>query len=162
MDDPGTLGEKLTGFCQEADSHREAARSGDLGDGLRVLHERLLRARAGVDRVEEIVASLGRVRRDTSLTVEGCQDALEDAYARLVTAPSSHGGDQWTTGHERDAQRRLQTVSERLDLRRAQRVDGDVVAAYEYAKVKHRGLLDSCRTIEVRIRLIALEGQLER
>jgi hypothetical protein len=53
-------------------------------------------------------------------------------------------------------------VAETVALRRAERVLGDVDTALEVCRLFHRGLQDVRRDLELRIRLVSVEGYLER
>lgn len=150
---------KLSAMLEEAAGLRQMVRGGDIKESPTDLHNRLLDCRAALDRVEEILTDLSRLKAKTAQAVSERQDLYDDRYAQVATAPSGHA--EYSTGKEREAKYSLSLMDEQLNLRKAVRMDSELGAAVDYVKTLYWGLNGVRNDLDSRIRLIVLEGQLE-
>ncbi len=130
-------------------------------DGPAKVHEALLRARAVLDRVEEIVVTLTRLKGRTHSAYVTARHALKEAEDAAYTKRSVGFG-EYVTGRERDAWASTQTVTERLEFKRLERLDSEVGAALEACKIIFRGIDGVRRDADTRLRFMTFERQLER
>lgn len=126
-------------------------------DGPAELHEALIAHRRALDSMEPCVVALQRMHSRARDAATECRHKLEDAETK-----ASALRDEYTTAKEKDIHIRTQTVEERVALRRAERSREVFWDALEIGRIRHRGLNDSRRDLETRIRLISLTTSLER
>lgn len=143
---------------QEANELRKSVHhDGMPTEGPADLHDQLLRHRKAMDRLEEHLAVVGRVRAGVDRMVSAAQDVLDDAEAQATQLK-----EEYSTALEKNSHIRLQTLDQRIVLRKAVRRRSEVVEVHEFIKVMHRGVDASRRDLDSRIRLITLQGSLEK
>lgn len=140
---------------------RDACPSGTVEDDPGTLHEHLLLTRAQIERLEGLTATLGRIRSRVNGMVEDLKGEYEDAYMQAATSNSVGFGD-YTSAKEKDAHYDLAAIKQKVALRKGQRTFRDVDASWNYCRTLLRGAEGVHRDLEVRIRLITLQGQLDR
>lgn len=152
-----TINPKLAALAVEANELRTIGLSNE-SETLSDLYERLLRARQSQDRLEAIVAELGRLRSRARIQVAQANDTYEDAW-RAVMDKTKIG--EYSSAKEREAMYTSGAVQELINLRKAKRLAADVDEVYEYCLLKYRGLDAARREIDSRVRLINVQGMLE-
>lgn len=151
--------ETLARLATEADTLRRAVVfDGDVGDSVTTLHERAIAMRRSQDRLEEITATLGRMRSQARRIVADAQDAYDDKVAEAIAGSQR---EEYSTAVERNASYDLVALAEKIKLRRAKRVLSQVDEVYEFVNMKNRGLIGARFDMDGRFRMMSFEMRLE-
>ena len=130
-------------------------------DGPRRVHDALLHARAVLDRSEEILVMLTRLKGRTHVSYVAARRALREAEDKAYQSRSV-GFEQYVSAREREAWVSTQTMPERMEFARAEKLDLEVELALDAVKVIHRGIDSVRRDADTRLRFMTFERQLER
>jgi hypothetical protein len=150
---------KLAGLLVEADKLRSQYGPGSTQESITDLHMRLVNIRGNLDRLEEIVATVGRVRARARMALTETQDQFDDRQAEIINA--SHI-EAFSTATERNAGYQTQMLDHRLTLRRAKRTLAEVEEVYEYVREMHRSLDANRRDIGTRFSMMSFELRMEK
>lgn len=167
MAEPASFGElpdpsaRLVEWLDECRKLRSSLEAPDLADGPHALMRQLVQARGTLDRVEEIVASLIRLKGQTREAVLSSKYRLEDAEGKAYQSRAV-AFSEYSTGREREAWVATQTTIEKVEFRRFTLLDERVGTALDEAKVVQRGVDAVRRDIDARLRIMTYERQLER
>lgn len=113
------------------------------------LHDTLVAADQALDRVETILAEVGRARSRTRVAVAEAQDAYDDQW-RTVMQQTRVG--EYSSAQERNATYQAGSVEQLIILRRVKRMLADVEESFDYINLKHRGLVAAARELDSRMR----------
>lgn len=142
---------------EAAELRASAVHDGVPTEGPGELHDQLLVHRRALDRLEDHVAKLSRLKARADRAVREKQDVLEDAEAH-----ADQLREEFSTAKERNAHLAVQTMDQRIALRKVTRQRDEIVEALEYCRTLYRGLDGSRRDLDARIRLITLQTSLEK
>lgn len=152
------LNPKLAALAIEANTLRELPGVSSESEGISDLHGRLVRTRQAQDRLEAIVADIGRVRSRVRLMVSDAKDAYDDAK---ITAMQRNRIGEYTSAEERSLTLKAASFDEYRILKQAERKEAEVTEVFDYCQLKYKGLDSARRDIDTRIRLISLQSSLE-
>ncbi len=169
--EPTSLESVLSGRVGLVMELRSGAPMPALSDGPSVIAEALVEVRSRLDRVEEQLSQLLRLRAAARRRARSAKDEVEDAWAERVagngSARRSRGNTaMWSAGDTAPRERYAEADLAVLDQRRAERRYGEQSAhaeeAVEVVQLAHRGLSDLRRDIHVMLRAFEMENSLER
>ncbi len=130
------------------------------------LTDSLAEIRCRLDRVEELLSRVIRIRARLQRCLHAAQATLDDAWDEAVTvqrsAPVRRGGDEYTTARERHAEANLATLDLRTATRHAAELAHHADEAVEVIRLAHRGLGDLRHEVLVLLRAVQFESHLER
>lgn len=159
--DDSSVIQAVEAWLVEARGLRGSLALPDPTDGPNALRRQIVQARSVLDRVEEIVSRLIQLRARVHDQLLVAQFALEDAEAEALKERKLAFA-EYTTRKERYGWIASETVIETGVWRHCQRLYDTVDAALDEAKLMHRGVDAVRRDVDVRLRVIGLERQLER
>lgn len=159
--DESSVTNAIESWLTEARTLRSHLDRPDVTDGPNALRRQIVQARSTLDRVEEIVARLIRLRGRVHDQLLVAQYALEDAEARAMGERQIAFG-EYSTKKERYAWLASETRAELEFLRPTQRLYDSIDAALDEARLIHRGVDAVRRDIDTRLRVMTFERQLER
>lgn len=113
------------------------------------LHDALVEAGQALDRIEMILAEVGRARSRARVAAAEAQDAYDDQW-RTVMQRTRVG--EYSSAQERNATYAAGSFDQLLVLRRVKRMLADVEEAFDYINLKHRGMVASTRELDSRMR----------
>lgn len=148
---------KLAELAVEANDLRDIGKTAE-DETLDQLHQRLVRARSNQDRLESIVAELGRLRSRARVKTAEAQDAYDDKWREVMNATKIG---EYSSAKEREGIYATGAINQLIALRSAKRTQADVEEVYEYCLLKYRGLDAARREVDSRVRLINVQGMLE-
>ena len=151
----------LTRAVEEAVKLRKMLPAVDVGDGPNAIHTQLVKARGVLDRVEEIAVQLIRLKGRTKAAVVAAKHALREAEDQAYTARRV-SFDQFVTAREREAYTAQQTLDEKAQLMTLEQTDIRVGTVLEAVTTIRWGIDGYRRDADSRLRLFAVERQLER
>lgn len=152
----------IANLVGEAADLRRQVSSGTVSDTLTTLHERLVRTRALMDRIEEIVAHLLRMQYAARAKAADAQASLDDKWDEVARRPVMGFSVGDPAPRERYARYNAETLNERVAVRKAERDARMVEGALEVCRWYHQGMRDTRYTLDTRIRLVTMESRLER
>lgn len=131
-----------------------------------VAQEVLLDTRKRLDRVEEILVRVIRLRGSARRRASAEQDQVDDAWAKsiqqIANSPQRRSGYDYSGAKERYAEADLNVLDLRIKQRKASNVADQTQTAYDVVKTCHRGL-DTLRTdCTAFLRSLQFESHLER
>lgn len=156
------LDEQLSQLMKEATEARHAIPQGDIDDGPHELHAQLLKARQATDKIEDILVRIQGALKSARLTERAAQQDVEDAEAAYVSKPKVSLSGDYATGKEKNAELLLATTDQRIVLRKAERQSTLLRDVLDYVRTLHSGANSARRDIDLRVRLIILQSQLEK
>ena len=124
------------------------------------LHKQLVKNRQAMDRAETFVAQLARLHSRAQIAEQDLAGELEDAEAKALKQAGA--AEEFSTAKERNARLNVLTIDHRIALRKATRQRAEISEVLEYARTLYRGMEASRRDVETRLRMITLEGGLDR
>jgi hypothetical protein len=153
--------EKLAAIITEAGKLRSSVEPGHISDTPQEIHSAILHTRAVLDRLEALTAHVGGKHALAVQQAEDCKAALQDKWNQSATAPQGFGHSD-SAPRERYATYSLLTVQEDLNLRVAEREERKFAATLDLLRLMYRGVDGHRRDLELRVRLINIEGMLEK
>jgi hypothetical protein len=133
---------------------------GELDGSPADLHKQLVKNRQAMDRTETFMAQLARLHTRAQIAEQDLAAELEDAEAQAVKKAGAV--EEYSTAKERNARLNLHTIDQKIALRKATRQRAEISEALEYVRTLYRGMEGSRRDVETRLRMITLEGGLDR
>jgi hypothetical protein len=133
---------------------------GELDGSPADLHKQLVKNRQAMDRAETFVAFLARAHSRAQIAEQDLAGELEDAEANALKKAGA--AEEYSTAKERNARLNVLTIDQRIALRKASRQRAEISEALEYVRTLYRGMEASRRDVETRLRMITLEGGLDR
>lgn len=153
----------LQATISEVTDLRHRVAPGDVDDDPHALHLQLLEARRATDRTEELTAFIARVHSGAQRNLQLKKQEVEDAEAAAMTSQGPNPwGDDYATAKEKNARLLVQTTEQRMALRKAERRLLLLQEVLDFCRQCHRGLNDSRRDLDLRIRLLTLQTSLEK
>ena len=123
------------------------------------LHQKLLKTRANLDRIEDLYLSILRKQNEQRADFSVLRDAFEDAW----NAAAARGRQpEYSSAKEREASYSVAVMQYKIDLRRKEKIKAEVDFLVEYLKVAQRGLDGLRRDIDGLIRARTMALSLER
>jgi hypothetical protein len=129
------------------------------------MHDYLLDVRRRLDRIEQLVAIITRIRgnarRFCATAAAHAEEAWDEAITRIRSAPVRRG-DEFSSARERAAEANLATITERRAAQDAADAAAWCDETYDHLRLLYRGL-DGVRhdTLQL-LRLLQFESHLER
>ena len=152
------INQRLIAWATEATELRGSVSEPNTAETVEDLHERLIATRKAQDRLEAIVADLGRLRSRSRIRVAELQDAYDDAWRNSFSI--SRVG-EYDSAKAQDARHTLAAMNEMIELRKAKRLNADIEEVYDFVVLKHRGLNSSRQDLDLRIKMLSVAGYLE-
>lgn len=128
-------------------------------DGPPDLHEKLIRTRANLDRVEQLYADALKAQRDIREVLNNAKHNQEDAWNDAAVKGRQP---EYSSAKEREANYSLASMEFKIKLRRAQSASNEVEFVVEHLRLMQRGLDGLRRDIELLVRAKSLSTSLER
>lgn len=152
------LDPKLASLVVEARELREAVSQSKETDSVSTMHANLLAGRRSLDRLEAIVAEVGRLRARAKISVSDAKDAYEEA---MIAVMQKTRIGEYTSADERRMTYKAACFDEYRTLRKAEKYEAAIAEVYDYCLMRYRGLDSSRKDLDTRIRLISLQSALE-
>lgn len=161
----GQIRQVLTTYVAEALDLRFGGKLPTSGATVPDMLEALLDVRQRLDRVEEILTRIirlrARLRRNATIATASVDESWDRAVQNIRTAPVSRGGDL-SGPRERYAEANLIVLDERRSARAVEELAGHADEAHDVVRLVHRGL-DGVRHDHLTIlRAVQVETSLDR
>lgn len=121
------------------------------------LHDRLLLCRHVTDQLEEEMAGLIMFMAKVNQAVADRKGEIEDAEI-AAKVPK----EEFASARDKGVMLNAATISARIKLRKAERMQREMASTLEYVRTLHRGADSTRRDVETRLRAVTLTSHLER
>lgn len=156
-----SLDERLAAWVDECLRLRRGLPEVHVSDSPKTLHQHLVSTRAALDRVEEIVVTVMRLKSHSRQGLLAAKYDLDESEIKAYDSRTIAFA-EFSTAKEREAWVSTQTVPERAEVRRYTLLDAKVGDALEEVKFIHRAMDGVRRDADTRLRMMTFERQLER
>ena len=152
------LESKLAALATEAKELRESVVEPKQTDSVSTMHASLLAARRALDRLEAIVADVGRLRARARARVAEAKDEFDEA---TIQAMQKSKIGEYSSAEERRMTYKAASFDQFRALRQAEKQEALISEVYDYCYMRYRGLDGARKDLDTRIRLITLQTSLE-
>lgn len=159
------LVEALDARITETHRLRRECQAPPMSDGPVAVLTALVDARARLDRVEELLSEVLRLRNSARRLARAAKDEVDDAWAAKVAGPGgrrSRGDFGDPAPRERYAEADLAVLEQRRRERQYAEQLAQAEEATEFVQLAHRGLSEVRRDLHVMLRAMEVERSLER
>jgi hypothetical protein len=143
------LNPKLAELVAEVAALRASVTTPDSDSAISDLYEAMVAAGQAQERVEAILAEVGRARSRARIVVSERQDEYDDQWRNTMI--NTRIG-EYDSAKEKNARYDAGSIQQLVNLRRAKRMLADVEEAFDYVNIKFRGLSTAARDIDSRMR----------
>lgn len=154
--------EKVAALLNEARELRESLPSGSLADTPADIHAQLLKARAVLDRMEQILAHIIVMKNVSAQQSRAAKAEYEDAWGEVATHAAVGFSHENAAPRERYAKYDQSTVKQQVAAREAENYDSRVWMTLDIVKMWHRSIDGLRQDLNTRLRIVSLNTSLER